>query len=172
MGITITPDVTNSPVNKGLSVIESRELALERYNPKFFYAHEHAMMMHNPTLEDQRVPEWTIYKYRIGYFGKQFDKLVERGEDYSEYTRLAKQHDVRQPYIKEDILDALKLGNNCHSYRALSKRINNWCSPYTIETWLRSHPTYNIYAKNIKPGLTPQNREKQVIFSKRVRDHA
>jgi hypothetical protein len=143
MGITITPDITNSPVNKGLSVIESRELALERYNPKFFYAHEHAMMMHNPTLEDQRVPEWTTYKYR---------RLVERGEDYSEYTRLAKQHDVRQPYIKEDILDALKLGNNCHSYRALSKRINNWCSPYTIETWLRSHPTYNIYAKNIKPG--------------------
>ena len=170
MGITITPDVTNSPVNKGLSVIESRELAQERYNPEFFYAHEHAMMMRNPTLEDQRVPEWTTYKYRIGYFGKQFDKLVERGEDYSEYTRLAKQHDVRQPYIKEDILDALKLGKNCHSYRALSKHINNWCSPYTIETWLRSHPTYNIYAKNIKPGLTPQNREKQVFFSKRVQD--
>ncbi len=164
MGINITPDVTDSPVNKGLSVIESRELAQERYNPKCFYAHEQAMMMRNPTLEDQRVPEWTIYKYRIGYFGKQFDKLVESGQDYSEYTRLAKQHDVRQPFIKEDILDALKLGNNCHSYRALSKHITNWCAPYTIETWLRSHPTYNIYAKNIKPGLTPQNREKQVIF--------
>jgi hypothetical protein len=40
MGIIITPDVSNSPVNKGLSVIESRELALERYNPKLFYAHE------------------------------------------------------------------------------------------------------------------------------------
>ena len=55
-------------------------------------------------------------------------------------------------------------------YRALSKHINNWCSPYTIETWLRSHPTYNVYAKNIKPGLTVQNREKQVFFSKHVRN--
>jgi hypothetical protein len=36
MGINVTADVSNSPVNKGLSVIESRELALERYNPKFF----------------------------------------------------------------------------------------------------------------------------------------
>jgi hypothetical protein len=114
---------------------------------------------------------WTKYKYRIGQFGNQFDKLVENGEDISEYTRLAKQHDVRQPFIKEDILDALMVVNNCHSYRALSKHINNfWCSPYTIETWLRSHPTFNVYAKNTKLGLTAQNREKQVIFSKRVRN--
>jgi hypothetical protein len=93
------------------------------------------MMMRNPTStsEDQRVPDWTKYKYRIGYFGKQFDKLVENGEDISEYTRsqfdkseytrLAKQHDVRQPFIKEDIMDALMVVvNNCHSYRALIKQ--------------------------------------------------
>jgi hypothetical protein len=42
LGINIKPDVSASPVNKGLSVIESRELALERYNPKCFYAHEKA----------------------------------------------------------------------------------------------------------------------------------
>jgi hypothetical protein len=68
------------------------------------------MLMRNPTSEDQRVPDWTVYKYEIGYFGKQFDKSVSNGEDISEFTRLAKQHDVRQPLIKEDILDALKLG--------------------------------------------------------------
>ena len=67
-------------------------------------------------------------------------------------------------------VQSLLLVNNCHSYRVLSKHVNNWCSPYTIETWLRSHPTYNIYAKNIKPGLTAQNREKQVVFSKHVRN--
>ncbi len=37
----------------------------------------------------QYLTDWTKYKYRIGYFGKQFDKLVENGEDISEYTRLA-----------------------------------------------------------------------------------
>jgi hypothetical protein len=81
----------------------------------------------------------------------------------SHYVGLAKEQDARQPYIKDDILDALKMCNNCMSNCALSKHINNWCSPYTIETWLRSHPMYNIYAKNIKPGLTVQNREKQVV---------
>ncbi len=40
-----------------------------------------------------------------------------------------------------------------------------------IESWLRSHATYQVYAKNIKPGLTQQNREKQVVFSKYVHNH-
>ncbi len=121
---------------------------------------------------EQRVPDWSKYKYRVGYFGKIFDKNVLNGVDLSLYERYAKEHDIRQPQIKDDIMDALIIVNNCHSYRALSKHINNWCSPYTIETWLRSHPTYNVYAKNIKPGLTLQNREKQVVFSKHVRNRS
>jgi hypothetical protein len=156
--------------HKGLSVIECRELARERYNPKFFYSHEQAMLTRDPTCDAQRVPEWKKYKYRVGYFGKMFDDIVSKGEDISLYERLAKEHDAQQPYIKDDIMDALKMVNNCRSYRLLSNRINNWCAPYTIETWLRSHPSYNVYAKNIKPGLTPQNQEKQVVFSKHVRN--
>jgi hypothetical protein len=35
-------------------------------------------------------------------------------------------------------------------------------------TWLKSHPTYSLYAKNIKPGLSPENQLKQVAFSRRV----
>ena len=170
MGISTLADVSKSPEYKGHSVIESRQLALERYNPKFFCAHEQAMLHRNPTSEEQRVPEWRKYKYRTAFFGKQFEQMVANGEDTSQYTRFAKQHDARQPYIKEDIMDALMVVNNCLSYRALSKHINNWCSPHTIENWLRSHPTYNVYAKNIKPGLTVQNREKQVVFSKHVRN--
>jgi hypothetical protein len=156
--------------HKGQFVIECRELARERFNPKFFYSHQHAMLEKDSTEEDMRVPEWKLYKYRVGYFGKKYEELVEKGEDMSHYARLAKEQDARQPYIKDDILDALKMCNNCMSYRLLSKHINNWCSPYTIETWLRSHPTYNIYAKNIKPGLTAQNRDKQVVFSRHVRN--
>ncbi len=85
-------------------MIESRQLALERYNPKFFYAHEQAMIHRNPTSEEQRVPEWRKYKYRIAFFGNQYDEMVANGEDTSHYKIFAKQHDARQPYIKEDIL--------------------------------------------------------------------
>jgi hypothetical protein len=83
---------------------------------------------------------------------------------------MAKEHDQRQPFIQEDIVDALIMGNNCTSYRTLSRHIhiNGRCMPSTIEQWLRFHPTYQVYAKNIKPGLTEQNRGKQVIFSKHV----
>jgi hypothetical protein len=172
---------TKPTKHTGQFVIECRELARERFNPKFFYSHQNAMLskdcteedMRVPewklykyrdcTEEDMRVPEWKLYKYRVGYFGKKYEDLVAKGEDMSHYVRLAKEKDARQPYIKDDILDALKMCNNCMSYRELSKHINNWCSPYTIETWLRSQPTYNIYAKNIKPGLTVQNRDKQVL---------
>jgi len=48
------------------------------------------------------------------------------------------------------------------------KHINGWCNPGTIEAWLKSHESFEMYSKNIKPGLTPQNRVKQVLFSKRV----
>jgi hypothetical protein len=168
MGVTVKQNIPTK--HTGQFVIDCRELARERYNPKFFYCHEQAMLWREPTCDEQRVPEWSKYKYRVGYFGTKFDVCVENNEDLSFYERLAKEHDIRQPFIKDEIMDALMQVNNCLSYRALSKHINNWCSPYTIETWLRSHPTYNVYAKNIKPGLTVQNREKQVLFSKHVRN--
>ena len=80
---------------------------------------------------------------------------------------MAREHDGRQPFIQEELLDALK-HNVCTSYRQLAKHINGWCTSATIETWLKSHPTYHLYAKNIKPGLTEDNRAKQVAFSRRV----
>jgi hypothetical protein len=80
---------------------------------------------------------------------------------------MAREHDARQPFIEEELLDALK-NNVCTSYRQLSKHINGWCAAATVETWLKSHPDFHLYAKNIKPGLTEENRAKQVSFSKRV----
>jgi len=37
--------------------------------------------------------------------------------------------------------------------------------------WLTSHPTYRIYKKNIYPGLTNGNSQKQVAFSQLVHDN-
>jgi hypothetical protein len=117
-----------------------------------------------------KVKEWQCHKYRIAFWGTRFDENVLTAEEISYYNRLAREHDDRQPYVQQNILDALINGHSCHSYRALSKQINNWCSPWAIKKWLTSHPTYYIYSKNIKPGLSEPNKIKQVQFSKHVRN--
>ena len=134
------------------------------------------------------------YVERYRYWGKQFDKRVADGEDVSRYEQMAPEHDEQHPYIKEELINALD-ANVCRSYRALSnvrrlslfncalyslklrypstpffliKHIDGWCSPATIEAWRKSHESFEVYSKNIKPGLTLQNRVKQVEFSQRV----
>ena len=87
--------------------------------------------------------------------------------DVERYTALARQHDARQPMIKSDLLEALE-SNVCLSYLALARYIDFWCGPKTIERWFKSFSSYHLYAKNVKPGLTPGNREKQVVFAKDV----
>ena len=88
-------------------------------------------------------------------------------EDLSEYERMEKHHDNRQPFIEQELIEAIK-AYNCITYRALAIHINNWCQQTCILEWLHSHDTYSLYAKNIKPGLTVENQLKQVAFSKRV----
>jgi hypothetical protein len=87
----------------------------------------------------------------------------------TEYERMAKQHDNRQPFIESELIEAIK-AYNCVTYRALATHINNWCQQTCIQQWLHSHATYSLYAKNIKPGLTTDNQIKQVAFSRRVMD--
>ena len=80
---------------------------------------------------------------------------------------MAREHDNRQPFIENELIDAIK-SYSCVTYRQLSGHINHWCRHGCIAAWLHSHPTYSLYAKNIKPGLTPENQMKQVAFSRRV----
>jgi hypothetical protein len=54
------------------------------------------------------------------------------------------------------------------SYRSLAQHIDNWCSKATIERWLKSHDTYHFFTKKIKPGMTEENKIKQVEFSEFV----
>ena len=154
----------------GTSVINNRVLARERYDAKFFYARQKALTNTETPEDQQQVKEWQNYKYRVAYWGKVYAEQVVDEQDMSYYSRLAREHDERQPFIQQEILDALIEGHSCHSYRALSKHINDWCSPWAIETWLKTHPTYQIYSKNIKPGLSEPNKVKQVTFARHVRN--
>ncbi len=88
-------------------------------------------------------------------------------EDMHEYDRIAKEHDARQPFIEAELIEAIKQ-YSCVTYRQLSGHINHWCQHCCIEAWLKSHVTYSLYAKNIKPGLSAENQLKQVAFSRRL----
>ena len=147
---------------KGKHVIDDRDFARSIYTARYFYQHEAIKRKDRGT--DFSSGE---FKARMKYHGIKFDGLVKKGGDTSRWERQAREHDARQPYIKDDLVEALK-ANVCRSYRALAKVIGDWCSPNTIERWLADHPSYHLYKKNIKPGLTPENREKQVSFSKHV----
>jgi hypothetical protein len=88
-------------------------------------------------------------------------------DNMTEYQRMAREHDSRQMFIENELIDAIN-SYSCVTYRQLSGHINHWCRHTCIAAWLHSHPTYSLYAKNIKPGLTPENQLKQVAFSRRV----
>jgi hypothetical protein len=62
----------------------------------------------------------------VAYWGKVFAEQVVDEQNMSYCSRLAREHDERQPFIQQEILDALIEGHSCHSYRALSKHINDW----------------------------------------------
>ena len=145
------------------SVIESRTAAFGLYSPRYFYVHEHV-------LYGSSDENGLKHSDRVKQLGKDFDAKEGGGEDISRWKRLAREHDARHPYIKPELIDALE-AQVCRSYRQLSQCVDGWCSARTIERWLNSHPTFEVYKKNIKPGLTEVNKVKQVNFSVRVVDH-
>jgi len=100
-------------------------------------------------------------------FGPVCDTIrAESGRLYY-YEAMAREHDARQPFIKDELADALNV-NASRSFEQLAKYIDSWCSAAAIRRWFYSIDTYKIYAKNIMPGLTATNSEKQVVFSLHV----
>lgn len=155
-----------------ISVIESRTAALGLYTARFFYVHERIIYGDNDQIGVK-------HSERVKQLGLDFDRMVKEGVDISRWERQAREHDARHEYIKQELIDALE-AQVCRSYRQLSRvshgrkpifsprlsslfivfplpcmqLINGWCSARTIERWLHSHPSYEVYRKNIKPGLT------------------
>ncbi len=96
--------VTTPKKYTGTSVIDCREMARERYNAKHFYCHHQALTSRAPMEDDMLTPLWHKCKHRVAYWGKQFDQLVAEDGDVTMYTRMAREHDERQPYIQGDLL--------------------------------------------------------------------
>lgn len=161
------PVAEHATHHSGTSVINNSQLCKERYNARYFFVRNKVLSGESPG--PNHVGLWNTHMVRQKYWGAVYDERVNRSEidERDEDHRLAREHVARQPSIQEDILEALR-ANVCTSYRSLSRYINGWCTASTIEHWFKLHEDYHIYSKNIKPGLTPENKVKQVEFSKHV----
>ncbi len=116
----------------------------------------------------RRVDAQAKQDYRL-HLKKAWTKLTL--EEKIPYEKLSRDHHARQPLMKECVIDALqkkKRRNSMRSYRSLEKATDGWCRHTTIETWLKAQPTFATYSKNVRPGLTDTNRQKQVQFARHV----
>jgi hypothetical protein len=167
-GKTCKPPVEKATHHRGTSVINNSQLSKERYNARYFFVRK-KLLSGDPPEASYTTGAWDNHMARQKYWGVVYDEHVNKGEvnERVEYHCLARKHLARQPSIEEDLLEALR-ANVCTSYRNLSRYINGWCTGSNIEHWLKLHEDYHMYSKNIKPGLTPENKIKQVLFAQHV----
>ena len=96
-----------------ISVIESRSKALSLYTPRFFFIQERIIYGAEDLAESKHCD-------RVRQLGDEFDRMVKAGEDISRWERQAREHDARQEFIKQELIDALE-AQVCRSYRQLSR---------------------------------------------------
>ncbi len=150
-------------------MIDNLDLCRERYTEKHFYAKEKApTSTGDPPLNIPMPEEWIKFTYRMAFWGREYENVKQ--QHHHNLSRLVRQQLAPQPHIQDELLAALK-GDVCRSYRDLSRSINGWCCATTIETWFKSHPDYDIFSKNIKPGLTSSISIKQVNFAAHVHNY-
>ncbi len=69
----------------------------------------------------QPLDGWESYQRRFGHWGKDWDEQILNSDfEQAKYQRMAREHDARQPFIQEELVEALK-NNVCTSHRQLSK---------------------------------------------------
>ena len=92
-------------------------------------------------------------------------------EERVPYDKQARDHLARQGVISESVADAMRKdkGGSCsRSFLSVQQATGDWCGKNTIVNWLKSQPDFCLYTKRIRPGLTEQNRLKQIAFSEHV----
>ncbi len=147
--------------NKGDCVITNRAASRRHYNPRYFFLRLKALAGTIPIFKDDtmnylntevtcyRRPEWRHYTQRVTYWNEVYDAIMADqcslniNEDMQQYEKMVTMHDARQPFIEEELVEAIK-SYNCVTYRQLAGHINNWCQHSCIMNWLHSHETYSL----------------------------
>ena len=138
---------------KGMNVIDHREWAMAIYSPKTMYVNA----SYKEWLEEeggQSRKESNEYKKVLG---DNWETVKKRKKELAIWEKKAKDHDQQQPNVRGIIIDQL-LCNRCTSFEGLAAATSHWCDDATVERWMKSFDSYGMYRKEIKPGLTPQNR--------------
>jgi hypothetical protein len=95
-----------------------------KFTPRFFFARMHAMAADPPPS----VPElWQKYSVRYEYYGAEYDDKAKKGDDLSCWDRMAREHDARQPFIQQELVQVI-VACPVMSYRDIALTINGWCS--------------------------------------------
>ena len=80
---------------------------------------------------------------------------------------------ARQPFIASQIVDALRRDPTL-SWDQVACEIDDWCSPATIQRWVKSHigkGGYCTYTERLLPLLTREQKAKHVAFCQRLRNN-
>ena len=166
--IAATQETTTASKTKSKCVIDNREAAKAWYTPQRLFF-------------EKRVRDRQGEAEPLAYESRKTTNYVWMEEAKAEWVLLgdaareewkfhARNHDERQPYIHDQIIEAIR---NCptKSFDKIAADIDHWCSATTIQTWLSSHDSYSIYVERILPLLTKMQMQKHIDFAKLVRGH-
>ncbi len=151
------------PAHAGKCVITDGDYAKQIYNCRRMYV---TSAMDNWKDKQRKTNGITDLKVKRECCAKKKDEWqAMTAEEKAPFEKIARDKNVRQALMAECVTDALqkKKGGNClRSFRSLANATDNWCSHQANSNWLTSQPTYAVFNKNVRPGLTDANRQKQV----------
>ena len=154
------------PHNKGKSVVTDKTYASTVYTPRYFFVN--SQMKKWLSKNTQATAKRKLARRQ--WLRKQWDEGKAKDPDFgAAYDKRSRDHNERQKGAKADLVELLSR-NGRRSYTSLGKALNNWCSPSTVERFLKSNIDYKTYSQNVRPLLSEGNRLKQVTFSKHVQD--
>jgi hypothetical protein len=103
-----------------------------------------------------------------------YDDQIKMGVDMRRYERMEREHDARQPYMEQDLIEALR-GNVCRSYTQLVR--GNHCGnvagkPHKLSHLCEKHQTWSFSGEPRKASHLCETCAQQMGFRIRCAESA
>ena len=148
------------------SVIVDREKALRYYSPKQLFVNAHVKEQNSEMASLSYDHTYLMRSRHLQEAESMWETLSD--DEKTVWACLAREHDERQPLIRDQILDAIR-ANPTKSFEQISTDVGCWCSSATIHRWLQSQETYSTYVERVLPLLTKHQMNKHVEFAQLLR---
>ena len=164
--VPVVPRVAAAPkaAPRG-SVIADRDVAKSTYTAKQLFIDNHCQTLAAENFDSVDRAE---YQRRRTAGAARWDAMSSAA--CALWEAKAREHDERHADIKPLLLRALKK-NPTMSWERLAGAIDNWCSPSTIQRWMKSHVSYSTYSEMIVPLLSAPQKAKHLAFAQRLRQN-